>query len=162
MHSAESSSLTGNGSERYDEDAPMDDRTKEPSLIDVGMNRPPRFRPCTRSTCPFQPSEPRCDRSLRGTVTSDKSRLSMFFFSSPTRSTRYGSLAAANADQRREGARVQDTADHGTSSTGDTQLLEASHTRSQVLPRRGGPQGRTTQELHPGLFGGMPRNTENH
>ena len=41
-------------------------------------------------------------------------------------------------------------------STGNPQLLEAALTRPQVLPRRGGPQGDTTEVFHcwlpPGTF----------
>lgn len=39
--------------------------------------------------------------------------------------------------------------------TGNAQLLEAAATRAQVLPRRGGPEGAITQELHFWLPRGM-------
>lgn len=39
--------------------------------------------------------------------------------------------------------------------TGNAQLLEAAPTRAQVLPRRGGTKGATTEELHFWLPGGM-------
>ena len=44
--------------------------------------------------------------------------------------------------------------------TGNAQLLEATHPRTQVLPRRGGPTVGSAQKLHPGLSRGMYWETE--
>lgn len=37
---------------------------------------------------------------------------------------------------------------------GNSQLLEAAYTRPKVFPRRGGPEGETTAELHQRVLGG--------
>jgi len=38
---------------------------------------------------------------------------------------------------------------------GNTELLETTYTRPQVLPRRRGPEVTITGQLHPGVFGGQ-------
>lgn len=45
---------------------------------------------------------------------------------------------------------------------GNTQLLEAAHTRAQVLPTGGGAQGAATEEFHSGLSGGMSLSLPSH